>query len=86
MANEATLYGSYDYRGSRYEILVAHDAYGPILAVPNFNTCMRLPMYWKQGMDTGYICEKLGAHDQLNEVDAEGIRLALAKLAKGERQ
>lgn len=78
-----TLFGQFDYRGSRYEIVVAHDAYGPVLAIPNFNTCMRLPLYWREGLNTSYLCEKLGAHDQLNEVDAEGVRRALEQLAQG---
>lgn len=77
--------GVFEYRGSRYDAVICETPDGPVLTVLNFNTCMELPTYWREGLATGYLHEKLGCYDQLNEVDAEGIRQTLELIARKER-
>lgn len=74
----SALYASVANRGTQYDVAIFETPHGPALALVNFGRCMRVPAYWRNGLHVDYLAEKL----HINEVDAEGVLMAIETIAE----
>lgn len=80
--------GIAERRGSALEITIAPGPHGgDILAIPNFEVTMPLPEHWREGMDAGYVADKLskGRKYPFSAPDADTVVMFLRYAVRYER-